>query len=120
MFGFLSKLFSNNQATNDNDADENEDNQLWIMVKEDEFFRDEAHLKVVDDLTELIENLGLGELDGHSSGAYQFEINFYNVSNFEEVKAIVVKYMASNFVVCLVLHIKGLVFISLPFSYLPY
>ncbi|MEZ9821087.1 hypothetical protein AB4238_10800 [Shewanella sp. 10N.286.45.A1] len=92
MFGFLSKLFSSNHA-----ADENEDNQLWLMVKEDEFFRDDAHLKMVDDLTELIEGSGLGELDGHSSGAYQFEINFYDVSNFEKVKAIVVKYMASNF-----------------------
>jgi len=91
MFSFLSKLFSNN------DVDENEDSQLWLMVKEDKFFRDDAHLKMVDDLTELIEGAGLGELDGHSSGAYQFEFNFYDVSNFEKVKTIVDKYMASNF-----------------------
>jgi len=92
MFSFLSKFFSSNHV-----VDESEDNQLWLMIKEEQFFRDDAHLKIVDDLTELIEEAGLGELDGHSSGSHQFECNFYDISDFEKVKAIVVKYMASNF-----------------------
>ena len=73
---FFGKLFGSNDDSNENDQ------QLWIMIKENSYFRSDEHLSIVDELAELMENEGLGELDGHSSGRYQFEINFYDVENY--------------------------------------
>jgi hypothetical protein len=78
------------------DDEDESDQQLWIMIKENDFFRSDEHLSIVDDIAELLENDGLGELDGHSSGAHQFEINFFEVTNFEKAKSVVVDYFNSN------------------------
>ena len=95
MLNTLKRLFSND--SNEDDSDESE-NELWIMIKENSFFREEAHLKIIDELTEIIEGKNLGELDGHSSGAYQFEINFYDVNKYEKCKKIVTDFMSSKYV----------------------
>ena len=68
-------------------ASEEGENQLWVMVKSDDYFRSQNEMEVMESVTELIESSGLGELDGHSSGAYQFEFNFYEVSDYEKTKA---------------------------------
>ena len=93
MLKILKNIFSNNDLEDDVEA---EDNQLWIMIKESEFFRDESHLKIIDELAEIIEGNGLGELDGHSSGAHQLEINFYEVDNYESCKSAVANFFKKH------------------------
>ena len=60
--------------------------ELWVMVKMDSEFREEIYLQLVDDITKKIEEQGVGYLDGHSSGAYQFDFNFVDVTNFKQAK----------------------------------
>ena len=93
MFKTLKKIFSNNDYGNDQ---ESEENQLWIMIKENDFFREDSHLEMVDELAELIESKGLGELDGHSSGAYQLEVNFYDVENYQACVGVVNSYFKKH------------------------
>lgn len=80
MFKVLKKFFSRANLEADS---ESEENQLWIMIKENDFFREGGHLEIIDELSEIIESKGLGELDGHSSGAHQLEVNFYDVPNYK-------------------------------------
>lgn len=94
MIKFLKNLFSNSNESEDFDESEAE---LWLMIKENEFFRDESHLKIIDELAEIIEGEGLGELDGHSSGAHQLEINFIEVTNYNKCKKIVADYLVANY-----------------------
>ncbi|MGH1426300.1 MAG: hypothetical protein ACRBEE_00005 [Arenicella sp.] len=94
MLNKLKRLFSNDSYEEDSIESENE---LWIMIKENSCFREEAHLKIIDELAEIIEGKNFGELDGHSSGAYQFEINFYGVNKYEKCKKIVTNFMFSKY-----------------------
>ncbi len=93
---FLLGLFALGGVDNST-AEESSDDQLWIMIKTDSYFRGEKHLQIVNEVTELIEKRNLGALDGHSSGVYQFEFNFYEVTKFKEAKATVKKYLDSNY-----------------------
>ncbi|ATG77688.1 hypothetical protein AOR04_09165 [Pseudoalteromonas sp. 1_2015MBL_MicDiv] len=40
-------------------------------------------------MAEIIEGKGLGELDGHSSGAHQLEVNFYDFTNYKSCSEVV-------------------------------
>lgn len=76
-----------------NDPDHEDDetrNQLWVMVKIDDFFRAEIHERLEEELAALIEGQGLGEFDGSSSGAHQFDMNFAEVENFDAARSAVV------------------------------
>ena len=73
------------------------DQELWIMVKTDSFFRDRVHIQLVDRVTELVESSGLGILDGHSSGGYQFDFNYYDVANYAKAKSVIEQYLSSNY-----------------------
>jgi hypothetical protein len=63
--------------------------ELWLMIKTSDYFRSDKEIEVEDELTKLIEGSGLGELDGHSSGAHQFELNFVHVRDFEKAKSLI-------------------------------
>ncbi len=86
MFKTLKKIFLNGDVDDDTDTEEN---QLWVMIKENDFFREDSHLEIIDELSEIIESNGLGELDGHSSGAHQLEVNFYDVANYRACTEVV-------------------------------
>lgn len=86
----IMKIFGNK------DSEEEMDGQLWVMIKESDYFRDDSHLKIIDEITEIIEGSDLGELDGHSSGAYQLEINFFDVGNYDKAKATISSYLESK------------------------
>jgi hypothetical protein len=90
MLSILRKILGN---SNESEASSGE---LWIMIKENEFFRSDEHLSIVDDIAEVIESSGLGELDGHSSGAHQLEVNFYGVNNFNKSRLAVEVYLSKN------------------------
>ena len=91
MFTIFGKLFRKSDGIEDGD------NELWVMIQENSFFRDNSHLAIVDELAEIIENKKLGEFDGHSSGAYQLEINFLEVRNYNKVKGIIIDYFAAKY-----------------------
>ena len=61
--------------------------ELWIMVNIDSKFRSKDNLKMVDEITEIIESKGLGNLDGHSSGGYQFDFNYVGIQNWDSTKS---------------------------------
>ena len=63
--------------------------ELWLMIKTTDFFRSGLEIEIEDKLIDIFERNGLGEIDGHSSGSYQFEVNFYDVSDFEKAKTVV-------------------------------
>lgn len=74
-----------------------EDMQLWVMIKMDSYFRTQKELKIVDELANLIEQKKLGLLDGHSSGGHQFEVNFYEISDFATAKSVVESFINDNY-----------------------
>ncbi len=71
--------------------------QLWVMIKMDSYFRTQKELKIVDELANLIEQKKLGLLDGHSSGGHQFEVNFYEISDFATAKSVVESFINDNY-----------------------
>ncbi|WP_420589294.1 hypothetical protein [Bacterioplanoides sp.] len=71
--------------------------QLWIMIKMDTYFRTLDDLNVVDQVTDMIEGANLGYLDGHSSGAYQFDFNYYDVRDFKAAKSKIQYFMSKNY-----------------------
>lgn len=73
------------------------DNQLWIMIKMDTYFRTVNELKMVDKITEIIEGANLGYLDGHSSGAYQFDFNYYKVNDFDRAKSKIQRFIEQHY-----------------------
>ena len=79
------------------DMKEAPEQQLWVMIKIDTLFNVSSMLELVDDVTELVELKQLGELDGHSSGAYQFEFNYYNVENYEVTKRVIEAYLKEKY-----------------------
>jgi len=80
------------------EAEEDASNdQLWIMIKTDTFFRTDKELAIVDDIEKIVENKNLGSLDGHSSGAHQFEFNFYEVNSYPKAKSLIENYFKANY-----------------------
>lgn len=79
------------------ESDTEVDDQLWVMVKTDEFFRSQNDLEIMDNVTALVESSNLGILDGHSSGAYQFEFNYFEVSNYSKAKSAIEKLLNSTY-----------------------
>jgi len=69
------------------EEDDEVQNELWVMIKTDEFFRSKAEDQIEDDLIKLVEGQELGALDGSSSGSHQFDVNFYDVTDFEKTKS---------------------------------
>jgi hypothetical protein len=63
--------------------------ELWLMIKTSDYFRSNKEIEIEDELTKLIEGFGLGELDGHSSGAHQFDLNFVRVRDFDKAKSLI-------------------------------
>ena len=90
MLSMLRKILGNS------DESEVSSGELWIMIKENEFFRSDEHLFIVDELAEVIESSDLGELDGHSSGAHQLEVNFYGINDFNKTRLAVEIYLSKN------------------------
>jgi len=88
MISFIKKIFGSHQKS---------DGELWVMVQENEFFRSDNNLLLVEKVAEIVESKGLGELDGHSSGAYQLEFNFYDVRNYEKTKLLVQNFLVQNY-----------------------
>jgi len=74
-----------------------EDRQLWVMVKTDEYFRNKVHLELIDEVTDLLESRGLGELDGHSSGQYQLDFNYYGVNDYDQARKAIEEYLAEHY-----------------------
>ena len=72
-------------------------NELWVMIKTDEFFRSKIHAQIEDELIELVENQELGALDGSSSGSYQFDVNFYDVTDFEKAKTGITAFLKKKY-----------------------
>jgi hypothetical protein len=80
-----------------NEEERDAPNELWVMIKTDQFFRSKIHKHIEDELIALIEHQQLGTFDGHSSGAYQFDLNFYNVTDFEKAKALINAFLKKNY-----------------------
>lgn len=95
MLSIIKRIFGS--EPNSEQSEEENENQLWIMIKEDDFFRDEKHLEIIDEITEIIEGECIGELDGHSSGAYQLEVNFFDVTDYEKAKTLIMTYFKNNY-----------------------
>jgi len=80
-----------------NEEEHDAANELWVMIKTDEFFRSQIHKQIEDELIALIEHQKLGTFDGHSSGSYQFDLNFYEVTDFENAKALINAFLKTNY-----------------------
>jgi hypothetical protein len=80
-----------------NEEDQEATNELWVMIKTDEFFRSKVHNQIEDELITLIEHQELGAFDGHSSGSYQFDLNFYDVTDFEKAKAVITAFLKKKY-----------------------
>jgi len=63
------------------------DDEIWVMIKTDAYFRGQKELEIVDTISEIIESKELGYLDGHSSGGFQFDFNFTEVTNWDKAKS---------------------------------
>jgi hypothetical protein len=90
----LKSIFGSSPEQNSSDDD---GDQLWIMIKETGFFRDDSHIVLIDQISELVESSELGELDGHSSGSHQLEVNFYEVHNYGKTKSLIENYLIANY-----------------------
>ena len=86
---FFLSMLSVSCAENDRPQSESLVDELWVMIKIDSNFRDQIHLDLVDKIAARIEGEGIGYLDGHSSGAHQFEFNFVEITDFKKAKTII-------------------------------
>ncbi len=71
--------------------------ELWVMIEIDDYFRSDSDLSIEEDVIALVEASGLGEVDGHSSGAHQFDFNFYDVSDYEKAKTEISNFLDSKY-----------------------
>ena len=71
--------------------------ELWVLIEINTYFRTQNDLRLVDVITEVVEENGLGKLDGHSSGDNQFDFNFIDVTNFRETKAVIEKKLKESY-----------------------
>ncbi len=71
--------------------------ELWVMIEIDDYFRSNSDLSIEEDVIALVEASGLGEVDGHSSGANQFDFNFYDVSDYEKAKTEISNFLNSKY-----------------------
>ena len=76
---------------------ESSKDQLWVMIEIDDYFRSNKDIEIEEEVIALVERLNLGEVDGHSSGAHQFDFNFYDVKNYERTKAEITKYIDEKY-----------------------
>ncbi len=65
--------------------------------KTDDFFKSDIHTQIEDELVELIEGQELGALDGSSSGAHQFDLNFFDVEDFDKTKRIITEFFKAKY-----------------------
>jgi flagellar biosynthesis/type III secretory pathway M-ring protein FliF/YscJ len=84
-------------VTNSNTELPQTDIELWVMIETDAKFLSQSEIDLEMEVIDLIEGLGLGEADGHSSGANQFDFNFINVQDFEKSKQLIRKYLEKNY-----------------------
>ena len=67
------------------------------MMRMDQYFLTDDEIAIEDGLIDLVESAELGEFDGHSSGSYQFDLNFLDVSNFEIAKNEITMYLNNHY-----------------------
>lgn len=73
------------------------DIQLWVMIEANDYFLTQSEVQIEDDAIALIEEMGLGESDGHSSGANQFDFNLINIQDFDKAKMAIGEMFASKY-----------------------
>ena len=73
------------------------DIELWVMIETNDYFLTQSEVKIEDDAIALIEGMGLGESDGHSSGANQFDFNLINIQDFDKAKVAISEMFASKY-----------------------
>ncbi|WP_144394615.1 hypothetical protein [Pleionea sediminis] len=71
--------------------------ELWVMIKIDTPFRTQNEIELVEVVTSAIESKGSGELDGHSSGGFQFEFNYYGIKDYEAAKNMLEEIFQKNY-----------------------
>ena len=76
---------------------ESSNDQLWVMIEIDDYFRSNKDIEIEEEVIALVERLNLGEVDGHSSGAHQFDFNFYDVKDYDRAKAEITKYLDGKY-----------------------
>jgi len=94
----LDRLFNDTEidskAVDDEDSSEDE---LWVMIKMNQYFRSLDEIAIEEKLINLVESAELGEFDGHSSGANQFDLNFFEVKNFEKTRKEIKKFLNKHY-----------------------
>lgn len=75
------------------DEEDEVENELWVMIKMDQYFLSQKEIDIEEEIIDLMEEKGLGEADGHSSGASQFDFNFVDVTDYERAKKEITKYI---------------------------
>ena len=70
---------------------------LWIMIEINDQFLSKNEYKIEDKIEKLVTKKRLGQLDGHSSGGHQFDINLFNVQNFEFAKSEISKLLETKY-----------------------
>ena len=94
----LDDLFPDSDTAVPNiEPEEVPENELWIMIKIDGYFHSVDEILVEEELIDLVESAELGEFDGHSSGAHQFDLNFFDVDNFDMAKKEITKFLSKNY-----------------------
>ena len=73
------------------------DVELWVMTEANDYFLTQSEILIEDDAIALIEGMNLGESDGHSSGANQFDFNFINIQDFDKAKTALSEMFASKY-----------------------
>ena len=62
--------------------------QILHQIGTNDYFLTQSEIQIEDDAIALIEEMELGESDGHSSGAHQFDFNLINIQDFDKAMAI--------------------------------
>ncbi len=92
----LDRLFGDKKEENTIDDDTPED-ELWVMIKMDQYFHSLDEINIEEELIDLVESGELGEFDGRSSGAYQFDLNFYEVTSYEKAKKAISEHLDKHY-----------------------
>ena len=92
----LELIFGETTLEGNTDVGTPED-ELWIMIKMNQYFHSLNYTTIEEDLISLVESAELGEFDGHSSGAYQFDLNFLEVENYEKARKAISKYLGKHY-----------------------
>ena len=73
------------------------DIELWVMIETNDYFLTQSEIQIEDDAIALIEGMDLGESDGHSSGAHQFDFNLINIQDFDKAKVAINEMFKSKY-----------------------